>query len=150
MYLQQRVMKIRTCIFFYKKFTRHKHTHTVCLDNKSWEEVLSDQWFLFIKREMSCPGTCAVPFLCDFYMTSPMGPPWLVLGPPCATPLKKILESPLHMSSDAKTSKCRLKFSSKMSIFFYQAPMFMFSYFTLMAMKRTYSLSLKWNYWTYT
>ncbi len=35
-----------------------------------------------------CPGTCAVPFLCDFYMTFPMAPPWLVLGPPCATPLK--------------------------------------------------------------
>ncbi len=77
---------------FYKKFTRH--THTICLDNeRSWEQVLSVQWFLFIKREMSCPGACAVPILChptcvgahDFSH----GPPWLDLGPPCATPLKK-------------------------------------------------------------
>ncbi len=86
-YLQQRV-KVRTWIFYSKSsLDTNTHTHTVCLDNKSWE-VLSDQWFLFIKREMICPGTCAVPFLCDFYMTFPMGPlagSWS----PCATQLNK-------------------------------------------------------------
>ncbi len=45
----------------YKKFTKH----AVWLDNeRSWEQVLSVQWFLFIKREMSYPDTCAVPFVC--------------------------------------------------------------------------------------
>ncbi len=35
-YLQQQNMSN-----FYKKFTRHTHTHTVCLDNeRSWEQVL--------------------------------------------------------------------------------------------------------------
>ncbi len=87
-YLQQRV-KVRTWHFFYKKFTRHTHTHThthtVCLDNKSWEEVLSEQCFLFVKRERSCPGTCAVPFLCDLSYGPPLAGSWS----PLCHPIKK-------------------------------------------------------------
>ncbi len=45
-------------------------------------------------------------------------------------------------SLDAKASKCHLKFSSKI-IIFSQAPMVMFSYFILIALKTTYSLQLK-------
>ncbi len=47
---------------FYKN---SPHTHIVCLDNeRSLEQVLSVPWLSFIKREISCPGTCAVPVLC--------------------------------------------------------------------------------------
>ncbi len=56
---------------------------------------------------MSCPGTCAVPFLCDFYMTFPMGPPWLVLGTPLCHPIKKILESPLLKHSEITQKKIK-------------------------------------------
>ncbi len=75
-YLQQRV-KVRTWIFFYKNFTRHKHTHphTVCLDNQSWEQVLSDQWFLFIKRER---WVVQAHVQCHFYVTFT----WLFLWAP--------------------------------------------------------------------
>ncbi len=46
---------------------------------------------------------------CHFYVTFPMGPPWLVLGPPCATPLKKILESRMTHAH----STCPLRFLSQ-------------------------------------
>ncbi len=101
-YLQQQV-KVRTLLFFFTKSSLDINTHTR-LDNKSWEQVLSDQWFLFIKREMSCPGTCAVPFLChptcvgahDFSHGPPMTGSWS----PLCHPIKKILESPLYHSSN--------------------------------------------------
>ncbi len=49
---------------FYKN-SLDTHTHIVCLNNeRSWEQLLSVQWLLIIKRDTSCPGTCAVPFLC--------------------------------------------------------------------------------------
>ncbi len=59
------------------------------------KEVLSVQCFLFIKREISCPGTCAVPFFChptcDGAHDFSHGPPsWLDL----ATPLKKSKNRP--------------------------------------------------------
>ncbi len=97
-YLQQQNMSD-----YYKKFTRHTYTHTHTHTHRlfgQWkkfclycQQVLSVQWCLFIKREMSCPGTCAVPSLChptcvgahDFSH----GPPWLDLGATCATPFKK-------------------------------------------------------------
>ncbi len=50
-------------------------------------------------------------------------------------------------SSDAKASKCRLKFSSK-NEHFYQPPVCRFINFTLMTMNRLFSLTLKWNNWT--
>ncbi len=54
-------------------------THT-CLFGQ-WKKlrtsIVTVQWFLFRKREISCPGTCAVPF---FYLGS--------LPPPCH-PIKK-------------------------------------------------------------
>ncbi len=87
-YLQLRV-KVRT-LFFFTKSSLDTNTPSVWI-NQSWEHVLSDQWILFIKRQMSCPGTCAVPFLCDFSMTFPMAP--------LCHPIKKILESPLRGGS---------------------------------------------------
>ncbi len=47
-------------------------------------------------------------------------------------------------SSDAKSSKCRLEFLFKISIF-YQDPMFRFSKCILMAMYMSFYMQLKWN-----
>jgi len=49
-------------------------------------------------------------------------------------------------SSDAKASKCHLKFSSLMMIF-YQTCMFKFSNFTYITINRQLSLPFKWNHW---
>jgi len=51
-------------------------------------------------------------------------------------------------SSDAKASKCHLKFSSKMTIFIKLVRIFKFSNFTLMTINRKSSFPFKWNYWT--
>ncbi len=81
-YLQQQNMSS----FYKSSLDAH-----VCLDNeRSLEQVLSVQWFLFIKREMSCPGTCAVPFLChptcvgahDFSHAPPVTGSWSPPVPP--------------------------------------------------------------------
>ncbi len=85
---------------FYKNSLTRTHTH--CLFgqwNKLRTSIVSVQCFLFRKREISCPGTCAVSL---FYHTTCIGahdfshgPPLTGSCPPCATPIKKILESPL-------------------------------------------------------
>ncbi len=74
-------------------------THTVCLDNeRSWELVLSVQWFLFIKRDELSRHLCSAPFLsshlCWGTLLFPWAPPDWILPPPCH-PIKNILESPL-------------------------------------------------------
>ncbi len=54
-------------------------------------------WFLFMKREISCRGTCAMPFFCH---PTCVGAHDFSHGPPltgsCPPPIKKILESPLY------------------------------------------------------
>ncbi len=70
-----------------------KHTHTICLDNKSWE-VLSDQWFLFIKRDELSRHLCGAIFMWLLHDFS-YGPPLAGSWSPLCHPIKKILESPL-------------------------------------------------------
>ncbi len=62
-------------------------THTVCLDNeRSWELVLSVQWFLFIKRDELSRHLCSAPFLsshlCWGTLLFPWAPPDWILPPP--------------------------------------------------------------------
>ncbi len=93
---------MRTSAIFYKKITRHAHTHHLFGQWKKLRtSIVSVQWFLFRKREMSCPGTCAVPLFyhptCVGARDFSHGPP--LTGsctlPPLCHPITKILELPL-------------------------------------------------------
>ncbi len=89
---------------FSQKFNRHAHKHRLFGQWKKLRaSIVSAQWFLFIKREISCPGTCAVPF---FWHPTCVGAHYFSHGPlltgsppppppPVCHPIKKILESPL-------------------------------------------------------
>ncbi len=63
-------------------------------------------WFLFIKRVISCPGTCAVHFFCHPTCVGAHNPPPTGSWPPLCHPIKTILESPLPGVVPAALASC--------------------------------------------
>ncbi len=77
---------------FYKN-SLDTHTHIVCLNNeRSWEQLLSVQWLLIIKRDKLSRHLCSALFmsshLCWGTWLYPSAPPDWIL-PTRATPLNK-------------------------------------------------------------
>ncbi len=97
-YLQQQNMSN-----FYKKFTRHSHTH--CLFGQ-WKKlrtsILLLSGFIYKKRDELSRHMCSALFmsshLCWGTWLFPWAPPDWILAPLCH-PIKKILESPLTAAS---------------------------------------------------